>query len=91
MAEVTKNTSKSRYELTVDGEVVGFIDYRLVSDSIELPHTEVDPGHGGHGYGAQLARHALDDVRAQGKKVIPTCPFIARYIEKNEQYQDLLE
>ena len=91
MAEITKNPEKSRYELHVDDELVGFIDFRDVSSSIELPHTEVDPAHGGQGYAGQLAKFALDDVRAQGKTVVPTCPFIADYIDKHEEYRDLLE
>jgi predicted GNAT family acetyltransferase len=36
-------------------------------------------------------RGALDDVRAQGKKVRPACPFVKRYVEKHsDEYGDLV-
>ena len=43
-----------------------------------------------HGVGSMLARGALDQVRAQGLKVVAQCPFIAAFIQKNAEYQDLL-
>jgi len=30
-------------------------------------------------------------VRADGLKVIPECPFVKAFIEKNAEYQDLLK
>ena len=53
-------------------------------------HTEIDDAYEGQGLGGQLARGALDDVRAQGLKVVAECPFIKAWIAKHEDYQDLL-
>ena len=44
----------------------------------------------GQGLAGQLVTGALDDVRAQGKKVIATCPYVKRFIEKHAEYADLL-
>jgi hypothetical protein len=88
---VTDNPERSRFEAIVDGEVAGFVQYRRGSDgSIDLHHTEVDDGFEGKGVGTQLARGALDAVRASGDRLVPTCPFIKRYIERNEEYADLV-
>ena len=57
---------------------------------IDFVHTEIDDAYEGQGLGGQLARGALDDVRANGQKVIATCPFIKGWIAKHEDYQDLL-
>ncbi|MDF1488470.1 GNAT family N-acetyltransferase [Tessaracoccus caeni] len=87
--ELRKNDADRHYELVVDGDVVGHIEWVDEGDVIDLPHTIVDPAHGGKGYGGLLAKYALDDVRAQGKKARPTCPFIARYIDRHPDYGDV--
>lgn len=87
---LSKNEAENRYELEVDGERIGLIDYRATDSVTDMYHTEVDPAHGGKGYGQQLAKFALDDARARDLKVKPTCPFIAKYIAENDEYSDLL-
>ncbi len=54
-------------------------------------HTEVPPELGGKGIGSKLIKGALDQVRAEGLKVIAQCPFVKAFIEKNAAYQDLLK
>ena len=90
MADVVHNPDRSRYEIHVDGAVAGFTQYRDRDGAIDFVHTEVDDAYEGHGLGSQLARGALDAVRAEGRTVIATCPFIKRWIEQHEDYQDLL-
>jgi predicted GNAT family acetyltransferase len=90
MATVVNNPTESRYEIHVDGQLAGFTQYRTTPGVIEFVHTEIDEAHEGRGLGGQLARAALDDVRAAGDKVTATCPFIKGWIAKHEDYQDLL-
>lgn len=87
--DITKNEAQSRYEMQLGGEIVGVIDYIVEGDVVDLPHTGVEPAHEGKGYAEQLAKFALEDIRAQGKRVQPTCPYIAHYIEKHPQYHEL--
>ena len=79
-----------RYELRSGDEVVGFLVYRLGDGVITLVHTEVDPAHSGQGHAATLARGALDDARSRGLAVVPSCPYVASYIEKHPEYADLV-
>lgn len=88
--ELTDHPEAHRYELRSGDEVVGFIVYRLAGDVITLVHTEVDPAHSGQGHAATLARGALDDARARGLGVVPSCPYVARYIDKHPEYADLV-
>jgi predicted GNAT family acetyltransferase len=90
MATVVHNPDLSRYEIHVDGKVAGFTQYRDRPEAIDFVHTEVDDEYEGHGLGGQLARGALDQVRANGRKVIATCPFIKAWIAEHDDYQDLL-
>jgi predicted GNAT family acetyltransferase len=88
--EFVDDADHSRFELRAGDEVVGFLDYRLRDDHITLVHTEVDAAHSGHGYAAVLARGALDDARSRGLRVVPSCPYVAAYIEKHPEYADLV-
>ena len=90
MATVVNNPAESRYEIHVDGKLAGFTQYRLTPGVIDFIHTEIDDAYEGQGLGGQLARSALDDVRANGLEVIATCPFIKGWIAKHDDYQDLL-
>ena len=79
-----------RYELRSGDEVIGLIAYRLADGVITLVHTEVDPAHEGQGHAATLARGALDDARSRGLRVVPSCPYVASYVEKHPEYADLI-
>jgi predicted GNAT family acetyltransferase len=91
MREVTDNTAESRYELHLDGEVVGIAEYRRHDDHITFTHTEVDDGHEGEGLGSFLSRAVLDAARDAGLAVHPACPFVARYVKRHPHpYLDLV-
>jgi predicted GNAT family acetyltransferase len=89
--EVTDNRDESRYEIRSDGELAGFVLYRLEPDRITFIHTEIEPRFAGAGLGGRIARAALDDARARSLSVVPQCPFIAGYIRRHpEEYLDLV-
>ena len=90
--QVTNNEAEKRYEARVDGRLAGSAYYDTADDLIVFTHTEVDDAYEGQGVGSTLARAALDDVRADGRrKVVPRCPFIKGWIDRHPAYQDLLE
>ena len=80
--QVIRADERSRYELVADGEVAGFADYTQADGAVRLTHTEIDPRHGGKGYGSKLADAAIADIRGQGKEVVAACEFIAAYMKK---------
>ncbi|HKD97696.1 MAG TPA: GNAT family N-acetyltransferase [Micromonosporaceae bacterium] len=88
--EVADAPEAGRYEARVDGRLAGFVEYRRRPDAVVLVHTEVLPDFEGKGVGSVLARQVLDDVRARGGKVVPLCPFIASYIQRHQDYADLV-
>jgi len=87
--EVTNNTARHRYELHVNGGIA-VIDYEARGPAIALTHTKVPDRLSGHGLGTSLVKAALADIRRQGYKVIPQCPFVAHYIERHPEERDLL-
>lgn len=91
MAEVTKNTDEGRFEIHVDGELAGWVDYEAGEHGvIALPHTIVEERFGGRGLAGELVRAALDDIRGEGYLVDPQCPYVERWISKNPEYADLV-
>ena len=83
--------TRNRYQLMVGDEEVGYIEYDPVGEtSILIKHTEVMPGHEGQGLGSQLVRSALDHIRAQGKSVIPICPYALNYVRRHPEYRELV-
>ena len=90
MAQVTDVPDRSRFEITQDGAVVGFAQYRRRPGVIALIHTEIEPGHEGEGLGAELVTAALDTARAEGAEVLPFCPFVRSFIDAHREYADLV-
>jgi uncharacterized protein len=86
---VHDNKNLHRFELTIGG-VTAFSEYTREPGVVTFVHTEVPEALSGKGVGSALARGALDLVRARGEKVIAHCPFIAAFIKKHAEYQDLL-
>jgi predicted GNAT family acetyltransferase len=87
--EIRNNTALHRFELDADGHTAVSY-YRLSPGVITFTHTEVPNELSGRGIGSRLARGALEAARAQGLKVVATCPFVSAYIAKHSEFADLL-
>lgn len=81
------NKAKKRFEFRI-GELVPQIDYMLPRNGvIYLIHTEVPFELAGKGIGSRLVEKTLDHCEREGFKVVPTCPFIAKYIRANPDWE----
>ncbi len=91
MAEcVRNNPAEGRYELDVEGHIAAAY-YDISGDVITFTHTEVPKQLEGRGIASKLIKTTLEQVRAQGLKVVPQCPFLAAYISKHSEFADLLK
>jgi predicted GNAT family acetyltransferase len=79
-----------RYEITADGELAGFAQYRRRPGLIAFVHTEIDPRFEGQGLASRLIRSALDEARDGELLVLPFCPFVNGYIAKHPEYAALV-
>lgn len=84
--DVIENEAAKRFEIHI-GEHVAFVDYMKAGSNIIYSHTDVPPALEGNGVGSKLAKHVLDYAVANGYKVQPLCPFIARYVREHEEYK----
>jgi uncharacterized protein len=87
---VADNPDKARYEITADGDLAGFVDYRLSQNDIAFLHAEVDLPFRRQGIGGRLVQGALDSARARGLGVVPLCPFVRNWISEHLDYADLV-
>ena len=88
--EVVDVPGRERYELSIDGEVVGFTAYHARPGLIAFVHTEVDERLQGRGLADRLIRFALQDARARSLAVLPFCPFVKAFIERHREFEALV-
>lgn len=87
---VVNNREKQRFEV-VSGSQVSKLDYRMPDeDTIDLVHTEVPEDLAGQGIGSALVTTALNYAKDNDLKVIPSCPFVASYIERHPKWKELV-
>ena len=81
---------RGRYHLFVDGTEAGELDYRMDGEVQVFVHTGVRDEFEGQGLAGKLAKHVLDDARANGVQIGATCPYVRGYLERHPEEQDLL-
>lgn len=88
---VTDVPDRERFEARDEsGELVGFVTYQLTGNIIAITHTEVLPDFAGKGVGSLILRAVMDDSRARARSVVPICPFLVKWLEKHQDYDDIL-
>ncbi len=87
---IRHNREKQRYELWIDGELVGFAAYQPFETGRAFTHTEIAEGLRGRGFAAQVVTAALDDARSSGTKIWPFCSYVASFIARHPQYIGLV-
>ncbi|MCU1643955.1 MAG: N-acetyltransferase [Nocardia sp.] len=80
-----------RYEISLDGERAGFTSYVDRDQQRIFFHTEIDDRFTGRGLAGKLIRAALTDTRSAGRRIVPICPFVAAFVQKHHDFDDLLD
>ncbi len=88
--DIVHHPERSRFETIVDGRL-GVCAYRRQGDVLLMTHTEVPPELQGHGIAARLVQAALDWARAERLRVRPLCSYVAVYMRRHPETQDLLD
>ncbi|HEX8400265.1 MAG TPA: GNAT family N-acetyltransferase [Allosphingosinicella sp.] len=89
MSDVRHHRERGCYELQV-GEATAITAYRREGEVLSFTHTEVPEELEGQGIATRLIAGALDQVRADGLKIVPLCSFVRHYVETHSETQDLL-
>jgi len=89
--EVRSAPERSRYEIRVDGVPAGFAHYVPDEGALIFDHTLIKDAFAGRGLGSVLVRGALDDVRAQGGRIVALCEYVSGWLGKHPEYEDLVD
>jgi predicted GNAT family acetyltransferase len=89
--EVVDHPLGGHIDAVIDGATAGSAFYRIVEGRVVVTHTEVKDAYEGKGVGTAIARTLLDQIRANGQQIVPLCPFVAGYIERHPEYEDLVD
>ena len=84
-----KNSDEGRYEAHVDGQLA-FVEYKEKEGKVYLVHTEVAKELEGKGVAGKLVEKVLQDIKADVKKVVPRCSYVATYIKKHPEWERLV-
>jgi len=85
---IERNDAQQRFEAVVDNQRC-VLEYVLDNDTVSMNHVRVPEAVGGRGIAGQITRHALDWARSNALRVVPNCPYVARWIERHPEYADL--
>ncbi|HEU4617774.1 MAG TPA: GNAT family N-acetyltransferase [Gammaproteobacteria bacterium] len=86
---VRHDRAARRFEIVVDGRM-SYLSYTSAGDgTIDLRHTFVPAELRGRGIASRIVERALEHAREHGLKVIPTCPFVAAYLRRHPEHEDL--
>ncbi|MFB7447731.1 GNAT family N-acetyltransferase [Streptomyces sp. NPDC057027] len=88
---VRRVDARHRYEILVDGERAGLTAYRDRDDRRVFFHTEVGEAYAGRGLASILIEQALTDVRASGMRIVPVCPYVAKFLKKHDEFADITD
>ena len=90
--QLANDVGAHRYRLLRNGQELGFAEYDPVGErAVLIKHTEIKPEFEGKGYGSELVRGMLEDVRQQGKTVIPICPYALNFFRRHPEYIELVQ
>lgn len=93
MTDATPNSpvvrdAGDRYEIAVDGEVAGLTQYLDRGEQRIFFHTEVDDRFAGQGLAGILVHDALAATVASGRRIVPICPYVAKYLQRHHDFDD---
>lgn len=88
--EVEHDESRRRFVADLEGSV-GHLDYdRVDSGTLDFKHTFVPRDRRGRGLGGRIVERALSHAREHGYRVVPSCPFVRRYVDRHPEFADVI-
>ncbi|MEN1727949.1 MAG: GNAT family N-acetyltransferase [Pseudomonadota bacterium] len=85
-----ENDSKGRYFVTIDGVEAEMTYSRAGEHRIIIDHTGVPNALRGQGVGQALVQRGVEDARAEGRTILPLCPFAKAQIQRHPEWHDVL-
>ncbi|MBO0679999.1 N-acetyltransferase [Mycolicibacterium sp. S2-37] len=90
-ATTTVTAEPDRFTIGVEDGTVGFAEFADHDGRRIFTHTEVDKQFEGRGLATILVGEALEQTRDAGLRIVPVCQLVANYIEKHDEYAEVVD
>jgi uncharacterized protein len=88
--DIRNNEEASQFETNVDGHLAVAAYDLEEPDRIVFTHTEVPEALAGRGVAGAIVKFGLDHAREKNLTVVPQCSYVAAFVKRHAEYQDLL-
>ncbi|HVS52290.1 MAG TPA: GNAT family N-acetyltransferase [Opitutaceae bacterium] len=86
---VRHNAAERRFEAEVDGQLA-VAEYEHDGERMVFTHTFVPPALRGRGLAEKVVRAGLDYARAEGRRIVPACSYVAAFVERHAEFKPLI-
>lgn len=86
---IRHNVAAGRFEAEA-GAHLAVAEYVREDRRMVFTHTFVPPELRGRGLAEKLVRAGLELARAEDRRVVAQCSYVAAFIQRHAEYQDLL-
>ncbi len=87
--EFKVNHAENQFEMH-SGKSFAFLEYVEKDNKIYLLHTEAPDELQGTGIAKQLVKAALEYSRKNNLTVVPSCSYVAHYLNNHPEWRDVL-
>jgi len=87
--EVIHDIEKQKFFVVIDG-LESHLEYVKVENVLNLNHTYVPGELRGKGIAGKIVKAALTYAEENNLKIIPSCSYVADYVQQYKEYQPLL-
>ena len=88
--QVRHHPELHQYRLDFDGKDAVLRYQEKGGGVLDLYSTVTPADRRGQGAAGRLVTGALDQMRAKGQKVVPSCSYVRHFVDRHPEYQDLL-
>jgi predicted GNAT family acetyltransferase len=89
--QIEHEEKENRFVVHLDDEDAELTYLRVGSKLMDIQHTYVPESARGQGIAEELAEAAFRYARARGYRVVPTCPFVRRWLATHPEEAKLVD
>ena len=87
---IQHDPQRNRFFVEVAGGTAELVYRRVDAQTVDFMHTTVPVAASGQGIAGQLAQAAFDWARSSGTRVVVSCPYVTRWLERHPEQRDLV-
>jgi predicted GNAT family acetyltransferase len=89
-SEIVHDEQRRRFVHRRDGAESYLVYHPVDERTVDFASTYTPPALRGRGIAARIVRHALEWAEGEGLKVVPSCWFVAEYVDRQPEWKRIL-